>query len=108
MIVKRVGPFSCAKINCLVSASIGLIIGFFWSAGALFIGSLMGEMGGQEGRFAALFGIGAIIFMPLFYGMVGFIGGLIAAWLYNLFAAWVGGIEIEFEQPPGPPPAQNM
>jgi len=31
------------------------------------------------------------------YGVMGFIGGAIAALLYNLFSNWVGGIEIEVE-----------
>ena len=44
-----------------------------------------------------LFGIGAPIFLPIFYGIMGFVGGLLSAWLYNIVAKWVGGIEIETE-----------
>jgi hypothetical protein len=41
-------------------------------------------------------GLGAIfvIFLPIFYAIAGFIGGVIVAFIYNLVAKWTGGIEI--------------
>jgi hypothetical protein len=42
-----------------------------------------------------LFGFGSVIFMPLFYGILGFVFGLIAALLYNGVARLIGGVEIE-------------
>ena len=45
----------------------------------------------------ALFGVGAVIFMPLFYGALGFITGIITAALYNLVAGWIGGVELQLE-----------
>jgi hypothetical protein len=42
--------------------------------------------------------VGAVIFLPIFYGIIGFVGGLISALLYNLIARLVGGIELEVEQ----------
>jgi hypothetical protein len=41
---------------------------------------------------------GALIGMPIIFATFGFIVGLIEAFLYNLFARWFGGIEIDFEQ----------
>jgi hypothetical protein len=40
-------------------------------------------------------GLGAIfvIFLPIMYGVAGFIGGVICAFIYNLVAKWTGGIE---------------
>ena len=38
--------------------------------------------------------------MPVLYGALGFIGGAIGALLYNLFAKWVGGFELEMEVRP--------
>ena len=43
----------------------------------------------------ALFGAAAIIALPIFYGILGFISSLIGAALYNLVAGWVGGVEID-------------
>jgi hypothetical protein len=45
-----------------------------------------------------LFGFGAVIFLPIFYGILGFIFGLIGALLYNGIARLIGGIEIELEE----------
>jgi hypothetical protein len=52
---------------------------------------------GGGAAFAAMFGVGAIIILPLFYGVIGLIGGAIGAALYNLFAGLFGGIELETE-----------
>ena len=45
----------------------------------------------------AFFGVGSIILFPIVYGIMGFIGGLITAVLYNLLAGFVGGIEMELQ-----------
>ena len=52
---------------------------------------------------AALFGIkggGGIfaIFIPVIYAVVGFIGGVISAFVYNLVAKWTGGVEFTTEE----------
>ena len=38
-----------------------------------------------------------VIVMPLVYIVVGFIGGIIGAFIYNIVAGWIGGIEIDYE-----------
>ena len=58
---------------------------------------LLGSMAGQRNSpFAGIVGVVAI-FLPFFYGALGFIGGAIGALLYNLVAKWVGGFEVEVE-----------
>ncbi len=42
----------------------------------------------------------AIVF-PLLYVVIGFIGGIIGAFIYNLVAGWIGGIEMDFEEENG-------
>jgi hypothetical protein len=37
----------------------------------------------------------AVIATPVFYAVAGFVGGAIMAFLYNLVAGWVGGIELD-------------
>jgi cobalamin biosynthesis protein CobD/CbiB len=44
------------------------------------------------------------IFAPVFYGILGAIIGAIAAALYNVFAGWLGGVEMEFEIAGAPQP----
>jgi hypothetical protein len=48
-----------------------------------------------------MFGMG--LFMPVIYGVMGFVFGVIGAAIYNLIARWIGGIEVEVEDVPGTP-----
>lgn len=92
-IVKSVGVMSVAKIMGLIYGCMGLVFApFFLLVGLM--GSLVGQ---QKSPFAGIFGITFAILMPVLYGVIGFITGAIASLLYNLFAHWVGGFELEME-----------
>lgn len=87
MTIQRVHPMSFAKVSAFVYAFMGLIIGAFC---ALF--ALAGTGVGKGMPFGAFFGVGAIIILPILYGVIGFIGSLIGAAIYNFAANVVGGI----------------
>jgi hypothetical protein len=93
MVINRIGPMSCAKIVGTLYALLGLC------AGAVF--SLIGMAGAfgsdspAAGVLSAFFGVGAIVALPLMYGAIGFVTTLIGAWLYNMLAGAVGGIELD-------------
>jgi len=36
-------------------------------------------------------------FAPVIYGAMGFVMGALSAFLYNVFAKWVGGIEVQVQ-----------
>lgn len=91
MTITRIDVFSVARILGVIYACIGLLVGAFISLFAMV--GLMANQGGG-GIEAVLFGVGAIIAAPLFYGAMGFIGGAIGALIYNLAASFVGGIEL--------------
>ena len=97
-IVKSVGVLSVAKILGLIHGCLGLIV-----APVFLMMGLMGSALGQQqnnplaGAFGIGFGIGLAVLAPVFYGAMGFIMGAIGALLYNLFAKWVGGFELEME-----------
>ena len=99
MIVKRIDPLSCSKLFGVLYALLGLLAGIVASFTAL-LGVSVQEVA-IEGAPAvgpvatAVFGIGAIVIFPIFNGIAGFVGSLIGAFLYNLAASFVGGIEIE-------------
>jgi hypothetical protein len=76
-------------------ALMGLIFGACISLFS-FVGSAFAPRG-VPGGLGVLFGVGAIIALPLFYGILGFIMSLIGAGLYNLVASWVGGIELDVQ-----------
>lgn len=103
MILRRIGPFSCAKVSAILYLIVGLIVGAIFSI----ISLLASSMGGESefsGMMGMLFGVGSIIFFPIFYGILGFVGGLIGAALYNLVAGMVGGFELDLEPSPQKPP----
>lgn len=39
-----------------------------------------------------------VIFLPIIYAILGFIGGVIAAFVYNIVAKWTGGIEFTTQE----------
>jgi hypothetical protein len=95
MIVKRVGVASVAKIYGAITAAFGLLIGLMFATASL-IGAGFADSG-PEAIMGPIFGVGAIIALPIMYGVMGLIGGAIGALLYNAFAALVGGVELDIE-----------
>ncbi|MFE4105868.1 hypothetical protein [Almyronema epifaneia] len=94
VMIKKLDILSVGKIQALVLAVLGLIIGVFIALMSLSMGTAMGNNSPMAGLVG---GIGAIIFIPLFYAVIGFIGGIITAVVYNLAASAIGGIEMEFD-----------
>ena len=97
MTITRVGPLSLAKVAGLLYVVIGLIAGALFSLVAMAGAALGAGSGASEdgAMFSAIFGVGAIILLPICYGIFGFIGTLIMAWLYNVAAGIVGGVEVD-------------
>jgi hypothetical protein len=91
--VRKIGVLSLGKIVGIVYAVIGLIFGAIITAASLLIGSAMAAWG-FEGD---MFGTGAIIVLPIFYGVMGFIMGIVVALVYNLVAKSIGGLELDVE-----------
>lgn len=99
MVITKVNAFSVAKVAAVLYAGMGLLIGALFSLiGMIGVGA---ALSGQDGAgfLSALFGVGAIIVMPIFYGIVGFIFSFIAATLFNIAAGMTGGIEVETRMP---------
>ena len=95
MVVKRVGPLSVAKNAAVLYAIFGLIAGAIFSLAAA-AGAFASDSGAGAGIFGML-GVGSIIILPIFYGCLGFVGGLISSVLYNVIAGMVGGIQLDVE-----------
>jgi hypothetical protein len=94
--VTKIGVLSLAKMLAVTYAFLGLFFGGLLSLISL-MGAAAGRAAGQDsqGAVAMLFGVGAVIILPIVYGCLGFIGGLIMAPIYNLVAKVVGGVELE-------------
>jgi len=85
---------SCARVAGPLYAIIGLVAGVL-----LAVASLVGAMAGQNGAGmgGAMLGLSAIFVLPVVYGVLGVVGALLSAWIYNVLAGAVGGIEVDVE-----------
>jgi len=98
MVLKSIGVMSAAKVVGVLYAVMGLLMGLVF--GTLF--SLIPAMSADADMprwLAPMFGFGAIVFMPIVYGVMGFVGGAIAALIYNGLAGVIGGLELRLESP---------
>lgn len=82
--IKAIGALSVAKITGVIGALVGLIFGIPLAL-VVYVAGL------GAGAWAA----SAVL--PLLYGAVGFVGGALYAWLYNIVSRWIGGIEVELD-----------
>jgi len=91
-IVKQFGIVSVGKFF----AVFGLVWGFFMG---IILAAGMGGMGSVFG--APVLGIGAgllwLVFMVIIGGVIGLIGGVIVAIVYNIVLGAMGGIEMDLE-----------
>ena len=91
MVIRRLGPLSCAKVAGLLYLILGLVIGACVSLFA--VAGLFAS--GTDSPFPMFFGAGAIVILPIMYAAFGFIGTLIMTSLFNLVVGITGGIEVD-------------
>ncbi|MEM7028833.1 MAG: hypothetical protein AAF629_04525 [Chloroflexota bacterium] len=94
--IRRIGVLSVAKVLAAIYACLGIIVGGVFSCAALLGATAAYAEAGPEGLLF-LFGVGAIVVMPLTYGVLGFVIGIIVAFIYNLVAGRLGGVEFYTE-----------
>ena len=92
MVLTHIEPISLAKVYAVLYGIMGLLIGLPVGCIATFVGSQVSDAGPLAGV-----GFAAIIIYPVMFAIIGFIGGIISAFLYNIVAGWVGGVEVEFD-----------
>jgi hypothetical protein len=95
--IRRIRPLSLGKIQGSVYVFIGLVIGAVFSVlSVVGMGIAASQSHGDFPAFIPMFfGVGAVIILPLMYGIMGFIAGVVIAAIYNFVARVVGGVEIE-------------
>ncbi len=91
--IKRIAPLQLGKIMALTYGIMGLLFCPFFLLMTVFAAHMPNN---QRIGFMA-FGTGFALFMPVLYAVMGFVFGVIGAFIYNVIAKWVGGIEVEVE-----------
>jgi hypothetical protein len=94
--LNRIGVLSLAKFQGLMMAGMGLLLGLMFGATSSLLGGLVSQSGQDLGAMAGAGWLLALI-LPVVYGVMGFVMGAIGAFIYNLVAKVVGGIEIEIK-----------
>jgi len=89
----HIAPLRAGIVLGVLYGILSLVIAPFFLLAAVF-GSKSGT------AFPAIFGVGFAIMLPVIYAVIGFIGGIIAAAIYNLVAKWTGGLEFEVRDVP--------
>ena len=97
MVVRRVGVWSVARIYGTITGTFGLIAGVCLALFSMIGAGPAAQAGDAPAWLGPIFGVGAIVFLPLLYGVMGLVGGALSAGLYNLFAGMVGGVELDLQ-----------
>jgi hypothetical protein len=91
--LKRIAPLKAGIMYGVTLAILSLIAVPFFLLFAAFAPQL--PSGQRVGIMA--FGAGFAIMLPIIYGAVGFLIGVLSAFVYNVVAKFVGGIEFDVE-----------
>jgi hypothetical protein len=97
--LKHVNPLQFGIVCGALYFLLGIVIAIFFAA---IIGMIASMPMAQLSPNASMMNPASAIFLPFFYGITGFLGGLLVAWLYNVVAGWTGGVEIRLESVSAP------
>jgi hypothetical protein len=91
--IKSIAPIQLGKMMALTYGVLGLLFCPLFLIASFFASHVQNQQ-----RFGMMaFGTGFALLMPVIYGAFGFIFGIIGAFIYNVIAKWIGGIEVEVE-----------
>ena len=103
--IRRIGVLSLGVVSAILYALFGFLGGIFMTGISLlsmiFSGSSQsayssyGSYGGYSSIVSLITGLGAVVCLPVMYGVLGFIGGIISAFFLNLALKFAGGLEVE-------------
>lgn len=97
--LKRIAPVKFGLILGIIYGIISLVfIPFFLlSFGIALLAPHSQQNGALPEGLGMAFGVVLCLVLPFVYAVMGGLLGMLAAWLYNVAASWVGGIEFEVE-----------
>jgi hypothetical protein len=100
MVIRRIGVGSAAKVAGVLYACIGLIAGVILALVSMVGAGVVAEAQRNSDVppwIGPLFGMGAVIFLPICYGLLGLAIGAVTALIYNAAAGVTGGLELDVQ-----------
>jgi hypothetical protein len=97
--LKHINPLQFGIVCGALYFLMGIIFALCFAA---IIGMVASIPMAQTSPNAAMMTPVTAIFLPFFYGIFGFLGGIIFAWLYNVVAGWTGGVEVRVDSVSAP------
>jgi len=95
--LKRIDPLQLGKISGAFYGLISLIFAPLFILFAIIASFAPKAQGSPSAPITIGIGLAMAVFLPIIYAAMGFIFGVIGAWLYNLIAKWLGGIQVQVE-----------
>lgn len=100
--IKSLGNLTFAKFQGVMGLLIGLVLGVLYSFGGFILDTLvtLGWIQSTETpglSIGTILAFGALLGMPLFFSILGFLLGLIEAFLFNFVSRWFEGMNLKFE-----------
>lgn len=95
--LKKITPLQLGKMLAVIYGLGSLIVVPFFLFAALIASFAPASPGTPAMPMLFGMGVGFILFVPVMYAASGFVFGVLGAFIYNLVAKWVGGIEVEVE-----------
>jgi hypothetical protein len=94
--IRRIKRFAPLQLGKMMGICYG-IMGLLFCPIFLLMALMSPHLPPQQRVGVMAFGTGFAIAMPFIYAIMGFVGGIVSAFVYNLIARWVGGVEVEVE-----------
>ncbi len=93
--IKRISHISPLQLGTVLAVLYGTLALVVFVPLFLIIGLVVSHLPqtANQQPMPAIGMVASAVIAPIFYAVFGFIGGVIAAFVYNLVAGWTGGIE---------------
>lgn len=88
--IKSIDPIQLGKILGVLYFIIGAIV-------LVPLGLILSLAEAATGEFKGILSGFTLVFIPFLYAFIGFVGGIILAFVYNLIVKMTGGIKLEME-----------
>ncbi|GAC1359361.1 MAG: hypothetical protein NVSMB31_19720 [Vulcanimicrobiaceae bacterium] len=93
--LKNINPIQCGIVLAVMYAFLGIVFVVLMAPFMALMATM--HLGGQ-GNPASSLGFAGLLIFPIIYGVLGFISGILSAFIYKLVAGWTGGVEITLSQ----------